>query len=102
MTRSGNIPSVSTTLLGPIAPLEESIARFWHMGDAAGAVSVDTHASLSSEGRVLRELGPSPFDRGRFPLVGFLATAYDRIARDAQERLAEWAAHHEPPASRPE
>lgn len=38
----------------------------------------------------LRHLGPLPVPRGRFPLMGFLATVYDQIAghaRDAAEKM---------------
>ena len=35
---------------------------------------------------LLERLGPSPFERGGFPLIGFLATTYDKVSRYALER----------------
>jgi hypothetical protein len=35
---------------------------------------------------LLKQLGPSPFERGRFPLIGFLATVYDKVTRRALDR----------------
>ena len=35
---------------------------------------------------ILEKLGPSPFERGRFPLIGFLATTYDKVSHFALER----------------
>ncbi len=34
---------------------------------------------------VLKMLGPIPFPRGRFPVMGFLATLYDHVAGYAAE-----------------
>ena len=36
---------------------------------------------------ILKRLGPSPFRGSSFPLIGFLATAYDRVSRFARERI---------------
>jgi hypothetical protein len=36
---------------------------------------------------VLERLGPSPFPRSGFPLMGFLATLYDHVSEYARERL---------------
>ena len=35
---------------------------------------------------LLGKLGPSPFERGGFPVIGFLATTYDKVSRFALER----------------
>ena len=35
---------------------------------------------------LLERLGPSPFERGGFPVIGFLATTYDKVSRYALER----------------
>jgi len=35
---------------------------------------------------LLEKLGPSPFERGTFPLIGFLATTYDKVSRYALGR----------------
>ena len=37
---------------------------------------------------ILETLGPSPFERTGFPLMGFLATTYEKVSRYAQERGA--------------
>lgn len=37
---------------------------------------------------ILEKLGPSPFERTGFPLMGFLATTYEKVSRYAQERGA--------------
>ncbi len=36
----------------------------------------------------LRRLGPLPFPRGGFPLMGFLASVYDHVADHADDVLA--------------
>jgi hypothetical protein len=35
----------------------------------------------------LTRLGPPPFPRGGFPLLGFLSTLYDHLSKTAQEAL---------------
>ena len=35
---------------------------------------------------ILEKLGPSPFERGSFPLIGFLATTFDKVSHFALER----------------
>jgi hypothetical protein len=35
----------------------------------------------------LQRLGAPPMPRGRFPLLGFLATVYDELAEHARRRL---------------
>ncbi len=35
---------------------------------------------------ILEKLGPSPFERGGFPLIGFLATTFDKVSQFALER----------------
>lgn len=36
---------------------------------------------------VLKKLGPLPFPRGNFPIVGFLATLYDHVSTHAAQWL---------------
>lgn len=36
---------------------------------------------------VLKKLGPLPFPRGSFPIVGFLATLYDHVSTHAAQWL---------------
>ncbi|MDX2148362.1 MAG: hypothetical protein SFZ23_12650 [Planctomycetota bacterium] len=69
-------------------PLEQDLSRFWEPGPELAEVD----APLSKPDvpqPLLRRLGPSPFEKGRFPLVGLLATCYDVIsARAAGESAA--------------
>ena len=69
-----------------LAPLDSCADDFWRMGHELAdsheppPVHHVTHA-------LLRRLGPSPL-KGKFPLVGLLASAYDEIAAAAR-RLQE-------------
>ena len=38
---------------------------------------------------ILKRLGPSPFAGSNFPLIGFFASAYERVSRFARERSRE-------------
>ena len=66
-------------------PVEEVLDRFWETGPEFESVRIriePPERPLS----ILEQLGPSPFERGVFPLIGFLATTYDKISRYALER----------------
>jgi len=70
----------------PTSPsVEEVIGRFWEAGPELESVKVEI-APPEEPLAILEQLGPSPFERGAFPLIGFLATTYDRVSRYAQER----------------
>lgn len=57
-------------------------ADFW--GDQADFAAVAVHIEQPEKSlELLERLGPSPFERGGFPLIGFLATTYDKVARYA-------------------
>ena len=65
--------------------IEEPLDRFWNVGPefASVAVSIEPpEAPLA----LLERLGPSPFERGGFPVIGFLATTYDKVSRYALTR----------------
>lgn len=68
-----------TTRTSPTAPadLPNDPARFWSAGanleDLAPPENVDTTPAL-------KRLGPLPFPRGGFPLMGFLTTVYEHVA----------------------
>ena len=66
-------------------PIEEVIESFWDVGPEFEAVSIHI-AAPEQPWAILERLGPSPFERGGFPLIGFLATTYDKVSRYAQER----------------
>lgn len=63
--------------------LENAIENFWR-GDTREIDSLDTTPDPPVPSHaLLRRLGPSPMEGARFPLVGLLASCYDRIAEDA-------------------
>ena len=77
----GVIPTIYPTS----PPVEEVIERFWQTGPELESVEIEI-APPEEPLAILEQLGPSPFERGGFPLIGFLATTYDRVSRYAQER----------------
>lgn len=81
------MPSLSTvpTIYPTSPPIEECLDRFWSTGAEFDAVNV--HLEPPDEPLAILELlGPSPFERGGFPLIGFFATTYDKVSRYALER----------------
>ncbi len=70
---------------GPPADLPAGADRFWAPPADLDAIGVPPDAESIP---ALRRLGPLPFPRGGFPLMGFLATVYDHIATHADEVLA--------------
>lgn len=65
------------------APLEECLNEFWDTGEMLADVS---QTSDTEPYEILKRLGPSPFGKSSFPLVGFFASAYERVSRFARER----------------
>lgn len=66
----------------PSAPLDESLASFWEVGDELK--NLDTPIVPPTLNCVLlRRLGASPFPEGRFPLIGLMATCYQLIGEQA-------------------
>ncbi len=66
-------------------PIDAMLDRFWQAGPELERVIVRIDAPERPLA-LLEQLGPSPFPRGGFPLIGFLATTYDKVGRYAQER----------------
>ncbi len=66
-------------------PLDTMLDRFAQVGPEFDTVHIKIEPPEASLA-LLEQLGPSPFPRGGFPLVGFLATTYDRVSRYALER----------------
>ena len=66
-------------------PVEDMIDRFWKSGPEFESVQVRIEPHQTPL-ELLEQLGPAPFERGRFPLIGFLATTYDKVSRYALER----------------
>lgn len=69
---------------GPPADLPASADQFWEPPADLDAIEVPPAAESIP---ALRRLGPLPFPRGGFPLMGFLATVYDHIAGHADDLL---------------
>ena len=63
----------------------DDIERFWRVGEGFEEVQITVEPPAASL-ELLEQLGTSPFERGGFPLIGFLATTYDKVSRDALER----------------
>ena len=93
VTALRGVEAVAPPLVEPAKPLEECLGSFWRPGPELGKLQrmpPPHHAPHA----LLRRLGPSPL-RGRFPLVGLLASVYDTVAarairlRDHAERLDE-------------
>ena len=80
-------PSLKTvpTIYPTSPPVEEVIDRFWESGPELDTVEVRIEPPETPLA-LLDQLGPSPFPRGGFPLVGFLATTYDKVSRYALAR----------------
>ena len=63
-------------------PIDGLLARFWSVGETFDGVEVEVRPP-DEPLALLEKLGPSPFERGQFPLVGFLATTYEKVSRYA-------------------
>jgi len=62
--------------------LDANLDAFWD--EPAGLSEIDTTPRMPDVRHpLLRRLGPSPFTKGKFPLVGLLATCYDIVAEAA-------------------
>ena len=69
----------------PEPPLEDCLDSFW--SPATPLEDLPEIPALPEEPyEILKRLGPSPFVGSTFPLIGFLATAYERVRRFARER----------------
>ncbi|HUU84547.1 MAG TPA: hypothetical protein VM243_13695 [Phycisphaerae bacterium] len=67
-------------------PLEECLDAFWSLAVPLGE-SPGIRPPEAEPFEILKRLGPSPFEGGGFPVIGFLATAYERVSRFAGERV---------------
>lgn len=59
--------------------LDADVERFWDAGPELGRLEAPLRKPEVTH-PILRRLGPSPFEEGKFPLVGLLATCYDAIS----------------------
>ena len=91
MTNANSIPTdpfdnAGTSSTGtPTTPFETQLASFWSAGPDLEAVPINI-APPDRPLAILEKLGPSPFERGAFPVVGFLATTYEKVSRYALDR----------------
>lgn len=69
--------SMSGNENNPTADLPSEAEAFYRAGGEFEALGTP---DLSKYPSALERLGPSPFAKTGFPLVGFLATLYDQIA----------------------
>lgn len=79
---------VTPTVYPTSPPIAEAFGRFYEAGPELAEVTVDVRLPETPL-HLLERLGPSPFPRGGFPLIGFLATTYDKVSRYALERAEE-------------
>lgn len=80
-TSSKTVPTIYPTS----PPLEEVLDRFWETGPEFDTITVHVEPPQRPLA-LLERLGPSPFERGGFPVIGFLATTYDKVSRYALDR----------------
>ncbi len=77
--------SIVPTIYPTSPPIEELIDRFWESDPEFEPVEIRLEPSERPLA-LLEKLGPSPFERGGFPLIGFLATTYEKVGRYALQR----------------
>ncbi len=77
-------PSLKTvpTIYPTSPPLEAVMESFWQVGPEFDQITIRIEPPLQSL-ELLERLGSSPFERGEFPLIGFLATTYEKVSRFA-------------------
>ncbi len=73
------------TIYATSPPIEEVVDGFWDTGADFESVQIRISAP-DTPLALLERLGPSPFEQGGFPVVGFLATTYEKVTRYALER----------------
>lgn len=59
------------------ADLPTDDERFWSVGPEFDSLK----APVPPETSALQRLGPSPFPKGKFPFLGFLASVYEHVAQ---------------------
>lgn len=79
------------------APIESTAESFWDAGAELRDLEIPIKKPEISY-PLLRRLGPSPFEEGRFPLVGLLATCYELISEEALRLESEPDGRDEDPA----
>lgn len=77
--------ALSRYLHTPTTPLTECLGSFWDLAAPLDDIPGAVPAAIEPM-EILKRLGPSPFDSARFPLIGFLASTYDRVGQMARQR----------------
>ena len=78
-------PGIAPTVYPRSQPIEELLDGFWNCGPMLESIQV--HVTPPEKPlAILEQLGSSPFERGGFPVVGFLATMYEKVSRYALQR----------------
>ncbi len=85
MIETDRPPESTAKAAEPADRVEDNLERFWRAGEELDEVEVLIDPSETPL-ELLEQLGTSPFERGGFPLIGFLATTYDKVSRDALDR----------------
>ncbi len=75
------VPTIYPTSI----PLEQCTEGFWSMGGKLEDIQIDI-CEPDEPLALLEKLGTSPFPRSGFPVIGFLATTYDKVSRYALEK----------------
>jgi len=81
----GESLTIVPTMYPTSPPVEELVDRFWDVRPELAALEIRIEPPETPLA-LLEQLGPSPFERGGFPLIGFLATTYEKVSRYALER----------------
>jgi hypothetical protein len=63
--------------------LPDNIDDFFRAGPDIDVLEPSDYAQQAP---VLERLGPSPFPKGKFPFLGFLATVYDHVSQHSRSR----------------
>ena len=76
---------VVPTIYPTSPPIDSMLHQFWVEGPEMDDVQIHIEPPECPL-QILEGLGPSPFPPGGFPVIGFLATTYDKVSRYALER----------------
>lgn len=90
-------PNLGPSVCKTSPPLEETLDRFYQVGPGFHSVKIQIEPPDRAL-ELLERLGSSPFPRRGFPVIGFLATTYDKVSRYALER-GQQSPTHEPPGA---
>ncbi len=83
--KHSSAPQIVPTVYPRSQPIEELLDGFWNSGPMLESLQVHV-VPPENPLAILEQLGSSPFERGGFPVVGFLATMYEKVSRYALQR----------------